>query len=268
MASDLVHVVMNTMDAILLGHFKGTAEVAALRAVQPAAKLNQLVLSTFGLLFTPLAARMFARNDGEGIKDLYWQNAVWIAIISFPIFALTFSLAQPFTVLLYGTTYEESAMILALLSFGYYFNAALGPNGLTLKVFGKVRYIVIIDILAAMVSLGLNLLLIPRYGAVGAALGTCGTLFTFNVLKQAGLGLDAGMRLFQWRYLKVYLVIGVSTLGLLLLQVLMSLDLYVGFALAVLVSLLVLRVSREPLNVAHMFPELLRFRLASRLFGG
>jgi O-antigen/teichoic acid export membrane protein len=267
LTSDLVYILMNASDAVLLEHFRGTTEVAAFRAVQPAAGLNQLVMTSFQLMFTPVAARLFARDDREGINNLYWQTAIWMSVIAFPIFAMTFSLAQPLTVMLYTQTYADSAVILALLSFGYYFSTALGFNGLTLKVFGKVRYIVVVNILAALVNVGINLLLIPRYGALGAAIGTCGTMVAHNIFKQLGLLFGTGINLFEWRHLKVYGVIAASTLGLLLVQVTMSTNIYVGTALAALASLLVLALTRKSLAVGQTFPELLRFPLMRRLFG-
>src|SRR4029079_10495428 len=190
---------------------RGSGDVAGFRAVQPAAGLNQLVMTSFQLLFTPLAARMFARNDREGVNNLYWQTAIWMAVIAFPIFALTFSLAQPLTVVLYTKAYADSAIILALLSFGYYFSTALGFNGLTLKVFGKVRYIVVINILAALINVGINLWLIPLYGPLWAAIGTCGTMVAHNIFKQLGLLFGTGISLFEWRHLKVYVIIILTT---------------------------------------------------------
>lgn len=267
LTSDVLYAVMNTMDVIVLERSRGSVDVAALRAVHSTAVLNSLVMSSFALLFTPFAARMFARNDREGINNLYWQTAIWIAVISFPIFALTFSVAQPITLLLYGQRYAQSGIILALLSLGYYFNAALGFNGLTLKVYGKVRYSVVINVLAAIINLGAILILIPRYGALGAALGTCIALIAHNILKQAGLRLGTGINLFEWRYFRVYLIITVSTLGLLLVQWLASPPFYVSFVLAALVSVLVVRLNRKLLNVGQTFPELLRFPLARRFFG-
>jgi len=267
LASDLVYVVMGSVDAVLLEHYQGTVDVAALRAVQPTARLNQIVLASFALLFTPVAARMFARKDRRGINDLYWQNAVWIAVVSFPLFALTFSLAEPITLLLFGTRYAQSAVILALLSFAYYFNAALGQNGLTLKVYGKVRYIVIIDVFVALLNLGLNLLLIPRYGALGAAIGTTITLVIFNVLKQAGLGMGTGINLLDRQYLRVYGVIAITALGLLAIQAATSAPIYVSIVLAALGSLLVLWVNRDALNVEKTFPELLKIPLVAWFFG-
>jgi O-antigen/teichoic acid export membrane protein len=267
LTSDLVYILMNSSDAVLLEHFRGTTEVAAFRAVQPAAGLNQLVMTSFQLMFTPVAARLFAHEDREGINNLYWQTAIWMSVISFPIFALTFSLAQPLTVMLYTNAYADSAIILALLSFGYYFSTALGFNGLTLKVFGKVRYIVVVNILAALVNVGINLLLIPRYGALGAAIGTCGTMVAHNIFKQLGLLFGTGINLFEWRHLKVYAVIALSTLGLLLVQLTMSTNIYIGIVLAALVSLLVLALTRKSLAIGQTFPELLRFPLMRRLFG-
>jgi O-antigen/teichoic acid export membrane protein len=267
LTSDLVYMAMNTSDVIMLGHFGGAADVAAFRAVTPAATLNQLVMTSFTLLFTPLAARMFARNDHEGINRLYWQTAIWIAVLSFPIFALTFSLAKPVTETLFGSRYADSATYLALLSFAYYFNAALGFNGLTLKVFGRLRYIVSINIFVAVVNVGINLLLIPRYGALGAAIGTCGTLILHNILKQAGLLLGTGVRLFQRRDLAVYAAIAVAAAVLLAVQIIFSPPVYVGFAFAGLASVAVVAVGRKSLRAAETFPELMRFRVA-RLIAG
>jgi O-antigen/teichoic acid export membrane protein len=215
---------------------------------------------------------MFARNDREGINTLYWQTAIWIAVISFPVFALTFSMAQPLTVLLYEQRYEHSWIILALLSFGYYFNAALGFNGLTLKVYGKLRYIVVINIVAAVLNIAINLLLIPSYGALGAACGTCGTMIVHNILKQAGLGFGTGIKLFDWRYTKMYLGIVLASAGLLAAQfaihrILPDASAYAGFTLAAGVALLVLGVNRKALNVGQTFPELLKIPLARRFFG-
>lgn len=267
LTTDLVYAMTYWSDAVLLGHFRGAADVAAFRVVQPAARLNELVISSFALLFTPVAARLFARRDEEGINRLYWQTALWLAVLSFPVFAVTFSLARPVTVTLFGERYEQSAVYLALLSFGYYFQAALGFNGLTLKVFGKLRYIVSVNLLVVVINVGVNLLLIPRYGALGAAIGTTTTLVAFNVLKQAGLRLGTGISLFQWRHTRVYLAIVASALFLLGVQVLFSPPLAVGLALAVLASGVVLAVGRGSLEVGATFPELRRFRLVRLLVG-
>ncbi len=258
LASDLLYVVMNTVDSILLERFDGTTGVAALRAVLPMARLNQVVLASFALLYTPAAARLFARGDGKALNELYWQNAIWTAIVSFPIFALTFSLAMPLTTTLLDERYADSAVIMALLSLGYYVDAAFGQSGLTLKVMGKVRYILGVYLAAVMLSLVLNLILIPAYGALGAAIGTTITLISLSIMKQAGLLLATNINIFDPRYRSVYLVIAVAAAGLLIVQIVFAPPFVISFALATLVSLIVLRVNRRALNLEDTFPELLR----------
>jgi O-antigen/teichoic acid export membrane protein len=267
LTSDLLYAVMNTMDAVVLERYWGNVDVAALRAVQPTAVLNSLVMSSFAILFTPMAARMFAHKDREGINNLYWQTAIWIAVFTFPIFALTFSMAKPVTIFLYGDRYAKSATILALLSLGYYFDAALGFNGLTIKVYGKVAYSVIINVLAGVFNFLAIIILIPKYGALGGAIGTFGALVFHNILKQAGLRLGTGISLFDWRYFRVYLVIIGSALGLWLFQAATNSSVITSIAAAGAASLLVLLGNRNLLNLHQTFPELLRIPIFRFLFG-
>lgn len=264
LTSEMVFIAMHTSDAILLEYFNGTVDVAALRAVLPTAHMNRLIMTGFTTLFTPMAARMFARKDWEGINNLYWQTAVWIAVFTYPIFVVSFSLADPITQLLYGDKYVAlgSGPILAILSLGNYFQSALGFNGLTLKVYGKLRYIVTLNVVAAVANVAVNLLLIPRYGALGAAIGTTGTLIIHNILKQTGLRMGTGISIFDPRYIRVYIIIAVSSGLVLGVQELFHLPVYVSLVLAAISSLVVLRMNRHLLQVESTFPELLKLPLA------
>jgi O-antigen/teichoic acid export membrane protein len=266
LTTNFVYLIRSQLVIVLLEYFRGTLDVAAFRAVQPVSDLNTVVIQSFAFLFMPMMARLFAREDQKGIDDLYWQSAVWITVISFPIFLVTFSLAQPLTILLFGERYAQSGLIMAVLAFGYYFNAALGFNADTLRVYGRLRYTVAIDFLAMLVCLGLSLILIPRYGAMGATIVTCGTLVMYNILNHLGLKFATKINLFEWRYLRVYLSIVLGTLGLAILQKLLAPPIYIGVVLAGLISLIVLLINRRVLNIQETFPELLRFPLVRFLF--
>jgi O-antigen/teichoic acid export membrane protein len=264
LSSELVYSVMNLTDVFLLERYAGTEQVAALRAVQPAARLNQLVFMSFTLLFTPLAARMFARGDRASIDTLYWRTALWLTVLSFPIFAVTTSLAGPVTVTLFGDRYASSAILLTLLSVGYYANVAFGFNGLTLKVYGAVRYVVVLNVAAAVCNVGLNVALIPRYGALGAAIGTAATLVLHNVFKQLGLRKGTGVRLLDRASIGVYLTVAIAVCTLWAVQALVAPPLAVGIALAALASLVVLLVARPHLDLGGIAPELRRVPLIGR----
>lgn len=264
--SSFVFMARTHLVVILLEYFRSTLDVASYRAVQPVADLNTTVIQSFGLLFMPTMARLYARKDQEGIDHLYWQSAVWITVISFPIFLLTFSLAQPLTLLLFGEQYAQSGSIMAVLALGYYFNAALGFNADTLRIYGRLRYTVMIDFVSLFIGLGLNLILIPRYGAIGAALGTCATLVLYNLLNHIGLKFATKINLFDRHYLRVYVSIFLGTLVLAILQRWMVLPIYAGVLLAGIISLVVVLLNRDALKIEDTFPELLRFRFIRILF--
>jgi O-antigen/teichoic acid export membrane protein len=122
------------------------------------------------------------------------------------------------------------------------------------------------DFVAMLVSLGLCLFLIPRYGAVGAALATALALIVYNVLNQIGLKYVSKINIFHPRYLWVYLSISLTSFGLGILQFLFSLPIYVGIGLAGLISLMLIYTNRKILNVAQVFPELMRFKIFQSLF--
>jgi O-antigen/teichoic acid export membrane protein len=267
LSSDLLYVLMSTTDVILLGYFYDATEVGALRAILPAATLNQAIFTAFTLLFTPAAARLFAREDRNGINNLYWRTAIWVAVFTFPVFLLTFSLAEPITVLLFGERYAGSAIYLAILSLGMYFNAALGFNGLTLKVVGRVRYVVILNAAAGVVNILLNVLLIPPYGALGAAVATGATLIAHNLLKQYGLKM-AGIEIFEWRYLRVYVSIIVAALSVLAVEVWVRPGILGVVVVAGAASVAVFLANRRMLDVTDTFPELKRVPVLGRLMGG
>jgi O-antigen/teichoic acid export membrane protein len=264
---DLLFVVMNTTNVWMLQRFGSAGDVADYRVVQPAAHLNVLVMTSFALLFTPLAARLFARGDRTGIRELYWRTAAWIAVFSFPVFALTFASAHELVVALFGERYAGSAPILALLALGYYFNAALGFNGLTLRVYGLVRYTVLISVAAAVANVALNLLLIPRYGAIGAGVGTCATLVLHNVLKQAGLRKGTGIGFFDRENLRVYAAIGATTAVLVALHAVLAPGPLLAAALVAVASAVLLCLTREALHLGDTCPELLRIPLLRRVVG-
>jgi O-antigen/teichoic acid export membrane protein len=264
MTTDLVYAAMLLSDVLLLGHFKGPGAVATLRAIQPAAQMNMLVFSSFLFLFTPAAARLFARNDRRGIDSVYWQTAAWIAILSSPIFLLTFSLAAPLTTLLFGSRYADSAVLLSILALGYYVQAALGFNGTTLMVIGRVRALVMVNVAAVVVNVSVNLVAIPRLGALGAAIGTAATLVLHNVLKQAMLWRLAGVRFFRPEYARMYAAVVAAALLLLLAQAALHQPV-ASFAFGACLSLCVLWASRHALRFGETFPELLRVPLMRRV---
>jgi O-antigen/teichoic acid export membrane protein len=265
LAGTLVWLLMESSDAILLGYFRSTQEVAAFRAVLLVALVSQGVTNTFTLLYTPMLARLYALKDHAKMSELYWRATQWVTILSFPVFILTFSFAASTTGAVVGARYADSAGVMEVLAFGYFFHASLGFNGLTLRVFGRLRYSVSIDFAAAVVNVLINLLLIPRWGALGAAVGTASTMVVHNILKQYGLWRYTGINLFARSYLPTYLSSFGIAAALLVLQTALSANILVALSLTLVATLAVAWISRGGLQVDEMFPELARWPVTRML---
>lgn len=267
LSHDAFLIIKTTVAVMLLEYFRGTTDVAEFRAVAPIAGLCLVVLQSLKSLYTPIASRLFARNETDGINDLYWQSAIWITLITFPVFAVCFFLSEQVTVLLFGSRYSEAAILLAILSIGTFFNAVLGLNTYTLQVFAKVRFITWMNVIAAITALILNLWLIPLYGALGAAIATSGAVIAHNLLIHAGLLLGTGVDVFNLRYLKVYGTVLISILGLFLVNTVYTPTTFIAIVLLASVSLILFVVNRNALSIGSTFPEILRVPILGRLLG-
>lgn len=261
LTTDAVWLLLNTFPLVLLTAFGGLQDVAAFQVVKPTATLNLLVASAFTVLYLPVASRFVARRDEHGLSQLYWQTAIWTAVITFPIFAATFSLAGPLTELMFGQRYAASGTYLAIMSLGYYVHAALGFNATTLSAAGRVRSVVLVNGIAAALSVGLGLLLIPPFGALGAAVTGCLTLLAQNVLLQVELRRKLDIPLFYRPAVQAYLVVAGCAGLLLLLETSFAIG-WLSVVAAALASLVVVGLTRRSLTVTEYFPEIHTVRLA------
>lgn len=265
LSSQISFVVRTSLAVLLLEMLSGTEHVAELRAVFPFARLNEVVITSFAFLFTPLASRMFARSETAGVDQLYWRTSVWIMMFSLPAFLVTGVLAQPFTALVLGERYASAGPVLLVLAIGFFVDAVLGFNVHTLRVFAKVRQIVAIDLISIGTTIGLCLMLIPVWGAMGAAVAICITTIAQNILFQVAMRVSTGVGVLQWHYVRFYLVTATGVLAVALAQWVWSPPLWIGGTLAAVVYLALLAASRSLMEAGDTFPELARIPFVGRL---
>jgi O-antigen/teichoic acid export membrane protein len=265
LTADLAIMLRLSLIVLFLGYFHTSDTVAEVRAVLPVAQLNEIVYANFSFLFIPIASRLFAQNRTRQLAELYLQTSVWVTVLTFPIFAATFFLSDPLTVLFFGQRYANSGPILAVLALASYFGAAVGFNIKTLRVYGNVRYAMIGDLIATLFALVSGLLLIPRYGAIGGAVAFCASTIVHGLLNQYGLWLATGISPFASASNRVNVAVVVAILGLVQLKQLWSPSLLFGLPLVALVSFLLVRLVRDSLRLESTFPEIQRIPLAKFL---
>jgi O-antigen/teichoic acid export membrane protein len=212
LSEDLLAALVRASGVVLLGYHHGPAEVALFHVVIGLAHQTKLVIESFALLYVPTASRLFASGDLEAINDLYWRTAIWIAVLSFPIFAVCFVAATPLAVLLFGASYGASGSFLSVLAVGGFVEAAMGFNRQTLRVLGRIRTIVAVNLAAALCNVVLAVLLVPPLGGLGAALAMSGTWILNNVLRQLALQrAGIGFHLIDPRHARPYAILAGAT---------------------------------------------------------
>jgi O-antigen/teichoic acid export membrane protein len=244
---------------VILEYFHSLSTVAEYRAVLPIARLNGVVLTSFSVLFLPLAARLFAQENPILLAEMRSHTALWVTVLTYPVFATCISLAEPLIVLLIGERYSSSAPILVILAIGFFFNAALGLNQQTLRALGKVRVILYIDLIVTLAALIATLMLVPKFGAIGGAIAVTATMIFYSSINTITLWRITGNNPLPWIYAKVYLLAAACALGLWLVQPLMGIDsIVILLLLAGFTSMIVILSCWKLLHFAEIFPEALR----------
>jgi O-antigen/teichoic acid export membrane protein len=267
MSSDLVFIALTMVTTILLMWSHGEAGVASMRAVAPAAALNTLVAQSFELLFMPAAIRFHAQGDVGALRQHYWQSASWVAVLSFPVFALTFGVAPDLVPLLLGHEYAGSAGLLALLAVGHYASACVGFNGDMLQVFERTRAIVWTDAMTIVVGVGLSAALCPALGALGVAIALTVARLGGTLARQQIMLREPGFESVPAVQKHTWLRVGAGSLTIAALGWLWQPPFLGQLLLVVVVTLILLRSTARTLDIAGSFPELLRVPLLAKVVG-
>jgi len=175
-------------DRLILNYFRGAAEVGIYSLAYTFASLfNIFLYSPFGLFWAPFFLSFASERSTEDVKILFSKAMKYLFILSGMLY-LAISLGSGDVLLIFRDLfaakegYLEAARLVPLLTLGPFFHFLHGRFSSPLSVVKKPKYIAIASCIAAATNLGLNFLLIPRFGAFGAALTTAIAYAIFMVL--------------------------------------------------------------------------------------
>lgn len=159
-------------DILLVEYFRGSSSTALYNSALVPAEMIWFVPSVIQLAFLQHTASLWADDDVETINE-HIETGVKYGMLSLTLFGVgLFALAEPFLGAYFGPEYVEAATALQILIFGTFF---FGISRVVVPVFqatGWIRQTELVTVVALVLNLALNLVLIPRYGIVGAGTGT------------------------------------------------------------------------------------------------
>jgi O-antigen/teichoic acid export membrane protein len=196
-ASASMFMLLSTLDVLMIGVFATSSEVGLYRAIQPLRQSTTFVLSAFSFAFLPLATRRFSNGQLDSLGQLFTTSAKWIVTATLPLVLVFICYTESVVELLLGAAYAPAAPALAVLTAGLFFRALTGLDGDLVKAIDRPR----VELWTAAVGVGVNVVLnlwaIPRFGIVGAAIGTAVGYAVYNALELAVIYRAVGIHPFS-----------------------------------------------------------------------
>jgi O-antigen/teichoic acid export membrane protein len=175
------------------------------------------MVAIVGTFYLPTIATVLTRKDFLQAGDLYRWASRWSFVVIAPVMAVMLTCPGSVLTLLFGADYDRMATPVRILALGVLVNVLFGFNGITSDSLNKVKLIIGRQVIAIVFNVAACAVLIPSFGAIGAAVATSSTLLVVN--------LTASLFLFRQT--------GITPCNLRLAAVACSLAVSVAFGLAV-----------------------------------
>ncbi|RZS93612.1 polysaccharide biosynthesis C-terminal domain-containing protein [Aquimarina brevivitae] len=130
----------------------------------------------------PLTAHHLNSKDFSALSVLYKKSSLNLLITSGLLFVLIVCNVHTLFLLI-PPQYELYIEVVVLIALAKLLDNLIGNNNSILFNSDYYRLVLIIGIIMVLVSFGLNLLCIPQFGLVGAAIATFAAVCSYNVLK-------------------------------------------------------------------------------------
>ena len=158
---------------LFLGYYHSADAVGLYSAPFRLVLLLSMPLEAVVYIYLPIATRSITAKEDFDISSLYTTVTKWLAVFTLPMSLIMVFDSKFLVTTLFAERYSDAALILVVLTIGYSIHALLGPNGMTLIAFGNRRAMLISTVLGGGASSLISLILIPRFGAFGAAVAVC-----------------------------------------------------------------------------------------------
>jgi len=198
-----VYLFVTKTDKLMLGYFLSSKDVGIYSPAVVMASLLDFVNSAFKYRFLPTASEYFSKNDMGSLEPLYKSTSRWSFLVVYPIFLFILVFPKELLTLLYGGEYVGGYMALIVLALGIAVNDFSGTSANMLVAGGRTRLNLLCEIIAAVTNIGLNILLIPIFGIVGAAMATAMSYVTRNISSLSFCYRSYGMHPYSKKYLNV-----------------------------------------------------------------
>jgi len=173
-------IAMSRVDLLIVGLTLSAAQTGVYAAVARAASLVSFVLYAVNAVTAPRIAPLYRAGDRAGLQRLVTLATALSLSLALGMALGMIAFAGPL-LHLFGAEFVRGREALIILTLGHFANAASGPVNELLHLTVHQRASSVIALGGVVLSVALNMALIPRWGIEGAAVGTALAMVAQNV---------------------------------------------------------------------------------------
>lgn len=190
------------IDKVMLGNMTDIKYVALFENAEKVINIPTSIITAVGTVMLPRMSNLMQNNKEQEAKVFINKSIKLILLIAFPMTAGIMAIGEKFAPIYFGNEFIETGILMKYLSVTIIFIAfanVLRTQYLIPKEKDKV-YIISVSV-GAIINMITNCLLIPKYNAIGATIGTI--LAEFSVMFVQSLAVWKELRLRQ--YIRVFI---------------------------------------------------------------
>jgi O-antigen/teichoic acid export membrane protein len=192
------YALLSYTDILVLQQFRPPEEVAVYYAAFKTLALVSFIHYSIAATTAHRFSSFNVAGDRDGLARFLAQTIKWTFWPSLAAAAVLLALGRPI-LHLFGAEFVDGYHLMFILAIGLLARAAIGPIERLLNMLGEQRICALVHAGAFAVNLALCLILIPLFGAAGAAIATAVALVFESVWLFTVTKLRLGFHVFIWR---------------------------------------------------------------------
>jgi O-antigen/teichoic acid export membrane protein len=160
----------NNLDSLALGFFRNASEVGIYSTAIITVSMVWFTQELFMQLFLPLVTKEFSKGNFLLVKEISKQVGKWIFAVNLPISIIVILFPNAIINILFGSQFIAAGPVLRILAVGQLIFSLGSLLTNLILITGRSRWVLINLIVVSLINLILEIVLVPHYGLLGAAL--------------------------------------------------------------------------------------------------
>lgn len=196
LAMNVLALIIKQADILFVGHYFGPKEAGVYSTAVKISALIPFGLSIVEYVYSPRISSMYLKNNRKELQDYVSHAARITTLITIPL-ALLLIFFGKYLLMIFGKEFQVSYVPLIILIAGQLINSLTGMVGALMTMTGNQNVFLRVYLFASFTDIFLNILLVPKFGLVGAATASAVSTIILNaflyVLVRKKLGIKASV---------------------------------------------------------------------------